>query len=51
MSFTIHIEEQSGFHHYCRCPSGAEAEIYAFGGLLNAFRIPVANTLFNVIDG
>ncbi|MDP3666546.1 MAG: aldose 1-epimerase [Sediminibacterium sp.] len=53
MSFTIHIEEQDGFPIVTIADtlSGAEAEIYAFGGLLNAFRIPVANTLFNVIDG
>lgn len=53
MSFTIHIEEKEGFPIITLTDtrSGAEAEIYAFGGLLNAFRIPVANTLFNVIDG
>ncbi len=31
--------------------SGAEAEIFAFGAILNAFRIPVNNTMINIIDG
>ena len=31
--------------------AGTEAEIYAFGGLLNAFRVPVSGKLFNVVDG
>lgn len=31
--------------------SGAEAEIYAFGALLNAFRIPVKGQLANIIEG
>jgi aldose 1-epimerase len=31
--------------------TGCQAEIYGFGGLLNAFRIPHANGLTNVIDG
>lgn len=30
--------------------SKCEAEVYAFGGLLNAFKIPVKEKLFNVID-
>lgn len=31
--------------------SGAEAEVYGFGGLLNAFRLPVEGLLVNVIEG
>ncbi|MCW3086818.1 MAG: Galactose-epimerase [Sediminibacterium sp.] len=31
--------------------TGCEAEIYAFGGLLNAFRIPVGGVLMNVVEG
>lgn len=31
--------------------TNCEAEIYAFGGLLNAFRLPVNDQLFTVIDG
>lgn len=31
--------------------SGAEAEIYGFGGLLNAFRIPVHGQMVNAIEG
>ncbi len=31
--------------------TGCEAEIYAFGGLLNAFRIPCEKGLINVVDG
>lgn len=53
MSFTIHIDDQEGFPIITLRDesSGTEAEIYAFGGLLNAFRIPVNNTLFNVVEG
>ncbi len=31
--------------------TGCETEIFAFGGLLNAFRVPVKNGLQNVVDG
>jgi aldose 1-epimerase len=31
--------------------TGCQAEIYSFGGLLNAFRIPQSQGLTNVIDG
>ena len=31
--------------------SGSEAEIYGFGALLNAFRLPVKGRLLNVVDG
>src|SRR5476649_744088 len=31
--------------------TGCEAEIFAFGGLLNAFRIPVKGGLQNVVEG
>jgi aldose 1-epimerase len=31
--------------------SGTEAEIYTFGGLLNAFRTPVNGRMINVVDG
>ena len=31
--------------------TGCEAEIYAFGGLLNNFSIPLKNTRVNVVDG
>jgi aldose 1-epimerase len=31
--------------------TGCSAEIFAFGGLLNAFQIPLNGTLFNCIDG
>ena len=31
--------------------SGAEAEVYGFGGLLNAFRLPVDGRLVNVVEG
>ena len=31
--------------------TGVEAEIYCFGGLLNAFRIPQNGTMLNVIEG
>jgi aldose 1-epimerase len=31
--------------------TGSQAEIYGFGGLLNAFRIPTKEGLVNVIDG
>jgi aldose 1-epimerase len=31
--------------------TGCQAEIYGFGGLLNAFRVPHNNGLINVIDG
>ncbi len=53
MSFTVSIDDQQGFPiiTLTDTSSGTEAEIYAFGGLLNAFRIPVAGSLFNVVDG
>ena len=31
--------------------SGSSAEIFAFGGLLNAFSVPINTVSFNVIDG
>ncbi len=53
MSFTIHINEEKGFPIILLTDKnlGTEAEIYAFGGLLNAFRVPVADKLFNIVDG
>lgn len=31
--------------------SGAEAVVFAFGGLLNAFKIPVGDQLVNAVSG
>src|SRR5882724_2794081 len=31
--------------------TGCQAEIYGFGGLLNAFKIPIGKGLINVVDG
>lgn len=53
MSFKVSIDGQKGFPiiTLMDSSSGTEAEIYAFGGLLNAFRVPVNGTLFNVVEG
>ena len=53
MSFKVSIDDQKGFPIITLTDSfsGTEAEIYAFGGLLNAFRIPVKGNFFNVVDG
>jgi aldose 1-epimerase len=39
---TIHLSDTT---------TGTEAEIFAFGGLLNAFRVQTANGPLNVVDG
>lgn len=53
MSFKAGIDDQNGFPIITLTDSvgGAEAEIYAFGGLLNAFRVPVNGSLFNLVEG
>ena len=53
MSFKVSIDDQKGFPIIILTDisSGTEAEIYAFGGLLNAFRVPVNGGLLNIVDG
>jgi len=53
MPFEVSINEQQVFPVITLkdTDTGCEADIYAFGGLLNAFRIPVKNNLVNVVDG
>lgn len=53
MSFKVSIDDQKGFPviSLTDTSSGTEAEIYTFGGLLNAFRVPVNDSLFNVVEG
>lgn len=53
MSFKVSIEEQKGFPIITLTDTitGTEAEIYSFGGLLNAFRVMLNHSLFNVVDG
>jgi aldose 1-epimerase len=53
MPFEASIENQAGdtIITLRDTRSGAEAEIYAFGALLNAFRIPVKGQPVNIIDG
>ena len=53
MPFTVSIHEQEAFPVITLhdTDTGCEAEIYTFGGLLNAFKIPLANNLVNIVDG
>lgn len=53
MPFEASIENQAGDTVITLkdTQSGAEAEIYAFGALLNAFRIPVNGQAVNIING
>jgi aldose 1-epimerase len=53
MAFETVITEDSGLQVVVLRDkiTGCEAEIYAFGGLLNAFRIPGKDQKTNVIDG
>ncbi len=53
MPFNVRVDDQKGFAiiTLTDTATGAEAEIYAFGGLLNAFSVPVNGSLFNVVDG
>jgi aldose 1-epimerase len=53
MAFETVITEDSGLQVIVLRDkiTGCEAEIYAFGGLLNAFRIPGKDQKTNVIDG
>jgi aldose 1-epimerase len=53
MAFETVITEDSGLQMIVLRDkiTGCEAEIYAFGGLLNAFRIPGKDQKTNVIDG
>ncbi len=53
MSFEILIDT-SAIHPVIRLKdnvSGGEAEIYTFGGLLNAFTVPINGELINVVGG
>lgn len=52
MPFEISINEQQEYPIITlkNTHTGCEAEIYAFGGLLNAFRIPVKNEPLNVVE-
>jgi aldose 1-epimerase len=53
MRFKVAISEQETHPviHLIDSHTGCTAEIFAFGGLLNAFHIPLNGTLFNCIDG
>lgn len=53
MHFEVSINEQQSFPIITLkdVDTGCEAEVYTFGGLLNAFCVPVKNTLVNVVDG
>lgn len=53
MAFDIRIEDKNGDQLICLMDlvSGTEAEIYTFGGLLNAFRIPDGDGKVNLVDG
>ena len=53
MPFETTITEESGFSVITLTDTntGCNAEIYGFGGLLNAFRIPCKDTLVNVVAG
>lgn len=53
MAFDIRMEEKNGDQLICLSDldNGTEAEIYAFGGLLNAFRIQNGNRKINLVDG
>lgn len=53
MRFKVAINQQQDHPviHLADTSSGCTAEIFAFGGLLNAFHIPLHGTHFNCIDG
>lgn len=53
MPFEVSINEQEAFPVIMLkdTDTGSEAEIYTFGGLLNAFNIPVNKSSVNVVDG
>lgn len=53
MPFEASIENQAGDTVIILrdTTGGAEAEIYAFGALLNSFRVPVKGQQVNIIDG
>ena len=53
MPFTLQIDQQNGFPIITLKDNknSTEAEIYVFGGLLNAFRIPVKGQLQNIVEG
>ncbi len=53
MPFDIFLDEAHEYPviHLKNTITGCEAEIYAFGGLLNAFRIPAKNGLQNIVEG
>ncbi|MDE3253591.1 MAG: aldose 1-epimerase [Bacteroidota bacterium] len=53
MAFEIHREDKNGDQliRLQDMESGTEAEIYPFGGLLNAFRIRNGNRGINLVDG
>jgi aldose 1-epimerase len=53
MHFEVTIDEQPIFPIITLKDndSGCKAEIYSFGGLLNAFYIPVKNKPINIVDG
>jgi len=53
MSFEVCIDEHSEYPVITLrdTNTGCEAEIYAFGGLLNAFRIPAKGKTVNLVEG
>jgi aldose 1-epimerase len=53
MRFKVAINQQEAHPviHLTDTNTGCTAEIFAFGGLLNAFHIPLNGTLLNCIDG
>jgi len=53
MRFKVVINQQQAYPiiHLIDTQTGCYAEIFAFGGLLNAFQIPLNGTLLNCIDG
>lgn len=53
MRFKVAINQQQAHPviHLADTETGCTAEIFAFGGLLNAFHIPLHGTHFNCIDG
>jgi len=53
MRFKVDINQEQAHPivHLTDTLTGCTAEIYAFGGLLNSFHIPLNGALFNCIDG
>ena len=53
MSFEVSVNEHSEYPIITLkdTDTGSEAEIYTFGGLLNAFRIPVKGKFVNIVEG